>query len=200
MKILLLVISLLSVSSAFSEDLTLLIDKETNEAILVENAVIENAMEDKEDLSELDGDFSLPENIVSEFRVGAFPMIISATAAIGVQVLDGHLEAGVEAGASLIMAGNGLFSPEVGVYAKYRINPDAEKTMYFRGRVFKSYNLNNSELNSEFSVGWERKTGFFELSLTEFTNSSGDSFTVPMLRMGGRIGASPKKDEGESIF
>lgn len=130
MKVLLGFIIFFAILNAFAaESNTLLLqDKETDELILVKNGLLEKALQKPagdDELSELDSDFSLPEWVVAEVRGGGSIMVLRGGAAIGVQTLGGHLEAGVDTGAMFIMAGtDGAISPELGAYVKYRLTPD----------------------------------------------------------------------------
>lgn len=204
MKVLFGFILFFATLNAFAAEQTLLLqDKESDELILVKNAVLEQALEkdQSDELSEIDEDFSLPEWVVAEVRGGGSIMVLRAGAAIGVQTLGGHLEVGLDTGAMFILAGTkGAISPELGAYTKIRLTPDEEKTIYFRGRVYKPYNLSTDKTNYSLGIGYEKQSGqFIELTLDRFQNDDGDSFVFPFITFGHKFGGR-KSDKESSIF
>ena len=205
MKVLFGFIIFFAILNAFAADseILLLQDKETDELILVKNGLLEKALEKPTDdeLSEIDNDFTLPDWVVAEVRGGGSIMVLRGGAAVGVQTLGGHLETGIDTGAMFIMAGtDGAIAPELGAYVKFRLNPDKDRTIYFRGRVYKPFNISSDELNYSAGIGWERSSGqFIELTLDRFQNDDGDSFIFPFISMGHKFGGKEKRKE-ESIF
>lgn len=204
MKILIGFIALFAILNAFAaEDYLLLQDRENDELVLVKDPQFKKSIEKPADdeLSEIDEDFSLPEWVVAEVRGGGSIMVLRAGAAVGVQTLGGHLEAGVDTGAMFIMAGtNGAFAPELGAYAKIRLTPKKDKTIYFRGRVYKAFNLSSDEVNYSLGIGRESSSGqFVELTLDRFSNDDGDTFIFPFISFGHKFGGKKTQVE-ESIF
>jgi hypothetical protein len=205
MKVLFGFIIFFAILNAFAadSDVILLQDKETDELVLVKNGVLEKAQEKPSDdeLSEVDSDFSLPDWVVAEVRGGGSLMVLRGGAAVGVQTFGGHLEAGVDSGIMFVMAGtDGAFVPELGAYVKLRLTPQKNKTIYFRGRVYKPFNISSDNLNYSVGVGMEREGGvFIELTLDRFQNDEGDSFIFPFFTFGQKFGGAEKAQE-ESIF
>ncbi len=205
MKYLLGIITLISINTVFaSSEVLLLQDKETDELILVKDAEVQAVSQDhsNDELSEIDTDFNLPSWVVAEVRGGGSIMVLRGGAAIGVQTLGGHLEVGIDTGAMFIMAGtSGAISPELGVYAKIILTPEKEKTIYFRGRVYKPFNIKSEEINYSLGFGRENQNGqFIELTLDRFQNDSGDSFIFPFITFGQKFGGSNNNSKEESIF
>ena len=133
MKVLLGFILFFSILNAFADEgeTILLQDKETDELVLVKNALLERALEKPSDdeLSEVDNDFKLPEWVVAEIRGGGSIMVLRGGAAVGVQTLGGHLVAGVDTVAMLIISGTiEDFFPELAAYAIVRPTPNYAKT------------------------------------------------------------------------
>ena len=130
-------------------------------------------------------------HLTVEGQVSMTIMALEARGSVGVRGLNDYIELGIDGGLLLIAAGtDGALVPEVGVYAKIRFNPEAARTVYFKGRLYKAWGLNDEiERLAEYGVGMEMDNGgFIELSLKHFKFDDGDQFFLPFVSMGTRFG------------
>ncbi|PIP95754.1 MAG: hypothetical protein COW00_00435 [Bdellovibrio sp. CG12_big_fil_rev_8_21_14_0_65_39_13] len=180
----------------------LLMDEEKGQIFLVSDT--QEKIQDSEDRATLNNDFNLAskitDNIVIDGQVLATVMMIGGRVNVGVTALNRALELGIDAELLFIAAGtNGAINPNFGSYVKVRLTPNSDRTVYFKGRVMKSFNLNEDirDIVPEFGIGYEKNDAFFEVSVRIFhDNVEGDNFFLPMFSFGYHI-KGKKKDEAK---
>lgn len=204
MKTLLIALSVMLNLNAFANDNMLLIDEQTNELVIVNEA--QESLADNPDRTLLDNDFSLAsalkDIIVVDAQVVATVMVFGGRANVGLTALNRYLEFGLDAELLFIAAGTrGAVNPNLGSYVKVRLTPHKAKTVYFKGRVMKAFNLSDDidDIMPEFGVGYERGSSFFEASVRLYHDKTdGSTFAMPFVSFGMRI--QPKAKEETRLF
>jgi len=196
--------TLLAFTSSFSAahaDMVLM-DEERQQIVLV--CETQEEVQPSEDRQILNDDFNLAskvtDHIVVDGQVVATVMMIGGRVNAGVVAFNRALEIGVDAELLFIAAGtNGAVNPNFGSYVKVRLTPNSEKTVYFKGRLMKAFNLNEDfrDIVPEFGIGYEKNDAFFEVSVRVFhDNVEGDNLFLPMFSFGYHI-KGKKKDEAK---
>lgn len=150
------------------------------------------------------GEFDLEnfakEHLQIEAQVRASLMVLEVYGSAGVRTLQDYLEVGVDASLMLVAAGtDGALIPSVGTYVKVRLTPQKASTVYFKGRLYKAWNLaDNRATNKEFGVGYEfNGDSHIELTVKEFKRSGESNFYFPFIGMGFKFGG-PRERANQS--
>jgi hypothetical protein len=214
MKTLIFVMTLILVTHTYAEDSLLLIpDDGAGENLIVTNLRASEGKAPKEVINEdlellRTGEFDLNtfarEHLQVEAQVRATVMALEAYGSLGVRTLNDYLEVGVDTSVLFVAAGtDGALIPSVGTYVKVRLTPHKAKTVYFKGRVYKAWNLaDGRSSNKEFGVGYEfdRGQSTIELTVKEFSIEGEGSAYLPFIGFSMKIGGPRPKANGEPLF
>lgn len=198
---------LMGLSPVLASQKLLLVDEEGQGVVLdeVSKATTNNEELITEDLALLrKGEFDLKrfaeEHLQIEGQIRATVMALEAGGAVGVRTFKDYLEIGVDASVLFVAAGtDGALIPQVGTYVKIRLTPSKARTVYFKGRVYKAWNLaEGRDTNKEFGIGYEMNgDSFIELSVKEFQIEDEGSFYLPFIGFGMKFGGPRKRAQKE---
>lgn len=155
-------------------------------------------------IGEFDLESFAKEHLQIEAQVRASLMVLEVYGSAGIRTLEDYLEVGVDASLMLVAAGtDGALIPSVGTYVKVRLTPHKAQTVYFKGRMYKAWNLaDNRATNKEFGVGYEfNGDSFIELTVKEFKRTGESNFYFPFISMGMKFGGPRSRaDQSKPLF
>jgi hypothetical protein len=198
-------LSILTISTHASEQV-LLVDQDGLGIVLDDvQAHPTNKELMNEDMALLNkGEFDLKsfarDHLQIEGQVRATVMALEAGGAVGVRTFKDYLEVGVDASVLFVAAGtDGALIPQVGTYVKVRLTPSKAKTVYFKGRIYKAWNLpEGRDSNKEFGIGYEMNgDSYIELSVKEFQIEGESNGYLPFIGFGMKFGGPRERASKE---